>query len=415
MKKVIGILFILIAAIGLFWWSLPTQQPVNQDLSKLEDYIPALMTEAAIPGLAIARIKNGQTVLLQTYGKANVETDTPVTKDTLFNLASISKPIMGLVLLQLVDQGKLDLDQDINHYLPFKVDNPHTKKEKITIRHLVSHSSGIADYYDIQSYSENRDSPTSLEQHLKSLLLPDGSNYQQGAHFLAQQPATKRQYSNLAAGLAGYLVEASSGMSLAQYSKQQLFPSLAMTQSSWLLHDLKLNTIAVPYEVEQCVPFLPQIAGLSCADTESPVFNELMSRYINPPAAYKNFKAYPHFGNPQYPDGGVRSSILELSQFLVGVLNNQDHNGQPLLSAAMYQEMFKLQLDPAVSDNQRFFWRDNAQAMGLTGHMGSDLGVFTALYFDPASKDGFIILMNRGMDAKAVAAMQKIAARLNTN
>lgn len=410
MKKAIGIVVSLVAAVGVFWWLLPTQQPVSQNFNTLEDYIPALMSEAAIPGLALARIKNGQTVLLQTYGKANIETGTAVTKDTLFNLASISKPIMGLVLLQLVDQGKLDLDQDINHYLPFKVDNPHTQDEKITLRHLASHSSGIADYYDIQSYSENRDSATSLEQHLKSLLLPDGSQYQQGAHFLAQQPATKRQYSNLAAGLAGYLVEATTGMSLAHYSKQQLFPALAMAQSSWLLHDLKLSDIAVPYEVEQCVPYLPQITGLSCTDTESPEFNELISRYINPPAAYKNFKPYPHFGNPQYPDGGVRSSILELSQLLVGVLNNQDRHGQPLLSEAMYQEMFKLQLAPAISDNQRFFWRDNS--MGLTGHMGSDLGVFTALYFDPASKDGFIILMNRGMDAKAVAAMQQIAKRL---
>ncbi|WP_164852441.1 serine hydrolase domain-containing protein [Rheinheimera riviphila] len=413
MKKIIGIVCTLVVAVGVCWWLLPTQQPLSQNLTELDQFIPALMTEAAIPGLAIARIKNGQTVLLQTYGKANVETDMPVTKDTLFNLASISKPMMGLVLLQLVEQGKLDLDQDINHYLPFKIDNPHTENEKITLRHLASHSSGIADYYDIRSYAENRDSPISLEQHLKSLLLPDGSNYQQGAHFLAHQPATQRQYSNLAAGLAGYLVEASTGLSLAQYSKQQLFPSLSMTQSSWLLHDLPLNNIAVPYEVEQCVPYLPQIAGLSCADTESPVFNELISRYINPPAADKNFKAYPHFGNPQYPDGGMRSSILELSQFLVGVLNNQDRNGQPLLSEAMYQEMFKLQLDPAISDNQRFFWRDNS--MGLTGHMGSDLGVFTAMYFDPTSKDGFIILMNRGMDTKAVAAMQQIAARLHPN
>jgi CubicO group peptidase (beta-lactamase class C family) len=410
MKKIIGTVLTLIAVIGLFWWLLPTQQPLSQNYSKLEEFIPALMSEAAIPGLAIARIKNGQTVFIQTYGKANVETGMPVTQDTLFNLASISKPMMGLVLLQLVDQGKLDLDQDINYYLPFKVDNPHTQNEKITLRHLASHSAGIADYYDIQSYAENRDSPTSLAQHLKSLLLPDGSQYQQGAHFLAQQPATKRQYSNLAAGLAGYLVEATTGLSLAQYSQQHLFPSLAMTHSSWLLHDLQLSTIAVPYEVEQCVPYLPQIAGLSCADTESPVFNELISRYINLPAADKNFKPYPHFGNPQYPDGGMRSSIQELSQFLQGVLNNQDRQGQPLLSPEMHQEMFKLQLDPAVSDNQRFFWRDNS--MGLTGHMGSDLGVFTAMYFDPASKDGFIILMNRGMDAKATSAMQQIAKKL---
>lgn len=405
MKKLCGFVIVLFSAIAVLWFILPKQQNVSQDIAELERYLPVLMEEAAIPGLAIARIKKGQTVLVQTYGKANIETGAPVTKDTLFNLASISKPIMGLVLLQLVDQGKLDLAQDINNYLPFRVDNPHTTDEKITLRHLASHSSGIADFYDISSYAKNWDSDISLGQHLTSLLLADGDNYQQGEHFLLQLPGEKRQYSNLAAGLAGYLVEATTGMSLAQYSKANLFPALAMPHTSWLLHDVALETVAVPYEVEQCVPYL-----FLCADTESPSLNYLISRYINPPAKYKSFKPYPHFGNPQYPDGGVRSSISELSQFLVAILNNQDSAGRPLLSDAMYNEMFSLQLPESVSANQRFFWRDNE--MGLTGHMGSDLGVFTALYFDRSSKDGFIILMNRGVDDNAAAAIKQIATKL---
>ncbi|MDR6981967.1 CubicO group peptidase (beta-lactamase class C family) [Rheinheimera pacifica] len=405
MKKLCGFVIVLFSAIAALWFLLPKQQNVSQGIAELELYLPALMEEAAVPGLAIARIKNGQTVLLQTYGKANIATGTPVTKDTLFNLASISKPIMGLVLLQLADQGKLDLEQDINNYLPFRVDNPHTAGEKITLRHLASHSSGIADFYDINSYAENQEPDISLGQHLTSLLLADGDNYHQGEHFLPQLPGEKRQYSNLAAGLAGYLVEATTGMSLAQYSKVNLFPALAMHHSSWLLHDVALETVAVPYEVEQCVPYF-----FLCADTESPSLNSLISRYINPPAKYKSFKPYPHFGNPQYPDGGVRSSISELSQFLVAILNNQDSAGRPLLSDAMYNEMFSLQLPESVSANQRFFWRDNE--MGLTGHMGSDLGVFTALYFDRSSKDGFIILMNRGVDDKAAAAMKQIATKL---
>lgn len=405
MKKVFGFSVVVVLSVVMLWLVLPKQQANSEQLTELELYIPALMEEAAIPGLALARIKDGKVVLLQTYGKANVETGAPVTKDTLFNLASISKPMMGLALLQLVEQGKLDLDQDINHYLPFKVDNPHTQGEKITLRHLASHSSGIADYYDINSYAENKDSQVSLRQHISNLLLPEGSQYQQGEHFLPQMPGEKRQYSNLAAGLAGYLVEAATGQSLAQYSKETLFPSLAMPVTSWLLHDLQLEQVAVPYEVIQCVPYL-----FLCADTESTELNDLIGRYINPPAAYKSVKAYPHFGNPQYPDGGVRSNITELSQFLVAVLNNQDSSGQPLLSDAMYEDMFKLQLPESVSANQRFFWRDNE--MGLTGHMGSDLGVFTALYFDRHSKDGFIILMNRGMDRQSATAMKKIAMKL---
>ncbi len=126
MNKVLGI-FVVVLSVVLLWFVLPRQQQNSDQFTELELYIPALMEEAAIPGLAIAKIKDGKTIFLQTYGKANIETAAPVTKDTLFNLASISKPIMGLVLLQLVEQGKLDLDQDINLYLPFRVDNHHTQ------------------------------------------------------------------------------------------------------------------------------------------------------------------------------------------------------------------------------------------------------------------------------------------------
>jgi CubicO group peptidase (beta-lactamase class C family) len=279
--------------------------------------------------------------------------------------------------------------------------------EKITLRHLVTHTSGIADYYDVDSYAINKDADISLEQHLKSLLTPTGKNYNQGQYFLNHAPGAKRKYSNLAAGLAGYLVEVTTGITLAEYSQQHIFQPLGMQQTSWLLHDLSLAQIAVPYEVEQCIPFLA-----ICSDTELAELNLFISHYFNPPSESKRFVAYPHFGNPQYPDGGIRSSIKDLSRLLVAVLENKDALGNKLLSDAMYEEMLKLQLPKDISNKQRFFWRDNS--MGLIGHMGADLGVFTALYFDPNKKDGFIILMNRSMDNNAAIAMKKIANKLVT-
>lgn len=400
MKKIL----IILLSLPLIWFLLPKQQVLSDDLELIEAYIPALMTEAAIPGLAIAKISSDGTVI-HTFGKSNLETNKLVTEDTLFNIASISKPIMGVVLLQLVDQGKLQLDRDINDYLPFKIDNPKIEGETITLRHLVTHSSGIADYYDVNSYAINQDSSTSLEQHLKSLLTPTGSLYNQGQYYLDYAPGTNRKYSNLAAGLAGYLVEATTGMSLAEYSDTYLFEPLQMPQTSWLLNTLPLEQIAVPYEVETCIPYL-----FICSNTESPELNYIIGEYFNPPINNKQFHPYPHFGNPQYPDGGVRTSIKELSHFVAHLLENKDRYSNKILSDSMFNEMLTLQLPKQISENQRFFWRDNS--MGLTGHMGSDLGVFSALYFDPNKKIGFIIIMNRGMDSKAAVAMKKIANKL---
>jgi CubicO group peptidase (beta-lactamase class C family) len=403
--RILKTLICFILAITILWWLLPSQQVTSNASDNIDDYVTDIMQESAIPGMAVAKFVDGEVTFIGTYGHADIASNRLVTQDTQFNIASISKPIMGAVMLMLVDQGKLDIDADINTYLPFPVDNPHLDNEIITVRNIASHSASIADYYDTSSYAENKDTDISLQDHVKSLLLPSGEQYADGAHYLTQSPGNYRKYSNLAAGVAGVMVENISARSLNEYTREVLFTRTGAPSASWLLHDLVLTDIATPYEVKQCIPFLPL-----CADTESPELNTLISKVFNPPQKFKHYQAYPHFGNPQYPDGGIRISIKELASLTTALLNNKDINGHSLLSKDSYTEMFNRQLDSSLSEGQRFFWRDNS--MGLTGHMGSDLGVFTALYFDIKSKTGFIVLMNRGVDGMSGAAMKKIADKL---
>ncbi len=353
-----------------------SQQMLAADKS-VDTLATALMNDASIPGMVVAKIEHGELVHTGTYGYADIANKRPVSKDTLFNIASVSKPIMGVVLMQLVDQHKIGLDDDINSHLPFKVDNPHFDDEVITLRHLASHTSGLEDYYNYDSFHPNGDSPTSLQAHLESLLTPTGDLYQYGKYYSNNRPGTHRQYSNLGAGVAGQLVEGITGKTLAEYSRQTLFKQTGMTNTSWLLHDINADQIAVSYELD--------------ADT-------------------KTLTALPHFGNPQYPDGGIRTSIAQLSSFLVQLLANQDVSGNPILSNNKYNEMFTLQA-PNVSDNQRFFWRDR---QGLTGHMGSDRGIASSMYFDVATRTGFIIVINRGLDKASGQAMAQLAQALMT-
>jgi len=350
----------------------------KKELNNKDLFFENIIKDASIPGIAVAKITNSEVTFLKTYGYANIEKKALVTEETMFNIASISKPIMGVSLLQLVDENKLSLDTNINNYLPFKIDNPSISGEKITLRHLATHTSGINDYYDPNSFEKNKDSNVLLESHLKSLLMKDGLKYGNGKYYLNQIPGEDRKYSNLGAGLAGYLVEATTGISLAKYSQQTLFDSLYMKNTAWLLDGLNLDNIAVPYSI-----------------TDKEVF-----------------KSYDHIGNPQYPDGGIRSSIRDLSNFMTALMKNSDINGNKLLSDETYKEMFKLQLKKEISTAQRFFWSDNE--MGLTGHMGSDPGVFTAFYFNIQSNDGIIILMNIDMNKNSANAMKKIAYELMT-
>ena len=142
--------------------------------------IEKLMGERKIPGLAIAKINDAKLSFIQTYGFADIDNNIRVTSETMFNVASISKPIMGITLLQLVDKDLLSLDADINDYLSFKIDNPYYGEEKITLRNLATHTSSIADYYQPSSFAKNIDSPTTLDQHIRSLLVEGGSEYNNG-------------------------------------------------------------------------------------------------------------------------------------------------------------------------------------------------------------------------------------------
>lgn len=110
-----------------------------QSADKVDDFIKSEMQRQHIPGVSIAIIKDGKVIKNQGYGLANVETNTPVTSETVFKIGSISKPIIAMGIMLLVEEGKISLDDKVSKYLE---GTPETWKD-ITVRHLLSHTSGI--------------------------------------------------------------------------------------------------------------------------------------------------------------------------------------------------------------------------------------------------------------------------------
>lgn len=106
---------------------------------KVDDYIKAEMQKRNLPGLALAVVKEGKIIKIKGYGLANVETNVPVTTETVFKIGSVSKPIIAEGIMMLVEEGKISLDDKISKYLE---NTPDIWKD-ITVRHLLSHSSGI--------------------------------------------------------------------------------------------------------------------------------------------------------------------------------------------------------------------------------------------------------------------------------
>lgn len=100
-------------------------------------------------GLSVAVVKNDELVFSKGYGLANQETKRPATDESIFLIASISKTVTGMAVMQLAERGKLGLDTDINQYLPLKLTNPKKPNAIITCRHLTTYTATIVDgHYD---------------------------------------------------------------------------------------------------------------------------------------------------------------------------------------------------------------------------------------------------------------------------
>ena len=130
--------------------------------------------------------------------------------------------------MQLAETGAIDLDEDINNYLPFEVGIPGFESDSITFRHLMTHTSSINDGPAMSGYYGYPDPTITLAQCIQRYFDVSGSDYSATQNFSANAPGTTYSYSNMASALAGYLVEVVSGIDFAEYCNQNIFEPLCM-------------------------------------------------------------------------------------------------------------------------------------------------------------------------------------------
>lgn len=327
----------------------------------LDDFILAKMETAHLPGLAAAIIKNNQLLWSKGYGWAHIANAVPVTADTIFMLASTSKTVTGVAVMQLVEDGLIDLDADVNDYLPFDVRTPQFPNTPITTRMLLTHTAAIEDNWDVMlDLYVQGDSPIPLGTFLSEYYVPGGKYYHGLKNFYPYEPGTEYNYSNAAVALAGYLVEVVSGNSFELQTQQQIFDPLGMDETAWRLAGLNINNIAMPYN---------HIGG-------------------------GNYQPYGHYGYPDIPDGALRTSVNQLARFLIAFINNGTYNGVSILTPPSVMEMRTEQI-PAIQPGQGLIWyQEERNDDILLGHNGGDDGVATQMFFRLSDGVGTIMLAN---------------------
>jgi CubicO group peptidase (beta-lactamase class C family) len=124
----------------------PLRKPDRATIAALKKRIPELLKESSVPGLSLALIRDGKTYWVQGFGARDAKTGQPITDDTIFEAASLSKPVFAYGVLKLMDQGKLDLDTPLTRYLPKPYIDGDARLEKITARIVLSHRTGFPNW-----------------------------------------------------------------------------------------------------------------------------------------------------------------------------------------------------------------------------------------------------------------------------
>ena len=185
----------------------------------LDGLMPAALRSAGVPGAVVVVVKDGQPLLEKGYGYADWERGVPVDPArTLFRPGSISKLFTWTAVMQLVEQGKLDLDADLNRYLDFTV--PAYRGKAMTLRHVMTHTTGLEETgRGLIVYGESTPDNGAV---LKGYIPP-----------YLYEPGTTQGYSNWATALAGYIVQRVSGQAFDDYVEQRIFAPLGMRQSTF--------------------------------------------------------------------------------------------------------------------------------------------------------------------------------------
>lgn len=339
----------------------PNKAEYNSDFdySKIDAYIKDQMKSQKIPGLALGIIKNGEIVQIKGYGKTG-QSGKPVTPDTPFMIGSNSKSFTAMAVLQLVEAGKIDLDDPIQQYIPeFKVigkqsltsDLSKEDSSLITVRHLLHQTSGLTQFPGNKTVSPMYDGEDALERNIEI--------YTKGKVRLNHEVGKSYEYANDNYNLLGLIVQRVSGQSYESYVKEYIFEPLSMYNS--------FTSEEKAFE-----------SGLATAHRRWFGFN---MAYTGPYT----------FNRGEIPAGYIISSAEDLSHYVVAQLNGGVYGNVSILSPASINLMQK---EPVPDTYAMGWFSDNIGGIPVFGHSGGSVGYQSHIWFSPEHKLGVVVLAN---------------------
>jgi CubicO group peptidase (beta-lactamase class C family) len=368
---------VFLAVTLLFLTASPVEAntPRLPDVEQFMDERIQLQIEALhIPNAAIAVVADGEVVFLKGYGYADLEERLPVNaENTLFRIGSTAKLVTWTAVMQLVEQGQLDLHADVNDYLDFQIPSRlidargNTEPAPVTLAHLMTHSAGFEAYPD-QIFRLSSGQLLPLDEYVR-------------AHLPARvfPPGEVSAYSNYGTALAGYIVQRVSGQPFAEYVEQHIFAPLNMDHSTF----------------------------------RQPAPGELSANRARPYRFVEGVYLPGEFEYMQEPEGSMSSTAADMANFMIAHLQGGSFNGGRILQEETVRQMHSRQPSrhPQLGGMTLGFMEGAFNEQRILFHGGSTMVFDSGLYLLPEENIGLFIVYSGASHLAHTALFQSFLDR----
>lgn len=370
LPKLLVAMSTLVASGSIAFAAEPPKPPPPASLQELDQKLEKVFKDANVPGASIAIIEDGKVVLARGYGVSDVSAKTPVTPDTVFRAGSISKSIVGIAVMMLVEEGKLDLNAKLSDLAPeIHFQNKWEATDPVRLVHLMEHTTGFDDIR-FRHYLLQGDVP--LKQAVDMY----------GPYVSRWRPGTYVSYSNAPPVIAGYIVEKASGMSWDEFTRKRIFEPLGMTSAHWTLDPSIAGRISKSYSGD----------GV----TEQPYVN-----IVGKPA------------------GALDVTPSDLAKLAMMLMNRGSYNGKQLLKPESVARIetpgstlaSRLGLHDGYGFGNVALMREKAI---FHGHDGGIDGFLSTYFYEPEHHVGAVMMVN-AQQGKAFEAVDLVAGYFQRN
>jgi CubicO group peptidase (beta-lactamase class C family) len=300
----------------------------------LDGFMPYAIERGDVAGGVVTVVKNGEVIFAKGYGLADVEQHKPVDPErTMFRPGSISKLFTWTAVMQLVEQGKLDLDKDVNEYLDFKI--PARADGPITLRTIMTHTPGF-------------------EEQIKALIIDDPKRLiplkayaERSTPVRIFKAGSTPAYSNYATALAGYIVERTSGQPFDDYIEAHIFKPLDMTHATFR------QPLPAAFEADMS-------KGYATASQPAKPYEIVLAA----------------------PAGSLAASGIDMSHFMIAHLENGEYHGAKILAPETIKTMHETPTDiiPPLNRMMLGFYEQNYNGHRIISHGGDTVYMHSYLH-----------------------------------